>query len=103
MEKLAFNSNEAGIATGKPASFINRMIREGRIAAKQVGGRNLIMADELKRFLEECQETPSRRGVNARTAINAREWRKPHEARDAEPKAAPTPRPVRFEHGVAVK
>ena len=108
-EILAFNITDAARALGVGRGLIHELIKNGRLASTIVGGRRIIPRNELERLVREGGGGPMRRGRNAveagrasgvkRAALRAAEGG----AECAEPKAAPTPRPVRFENGVAVK
>lgn len=52
MDKLAFTFDEAAAATGLTVYKIRDHVREGNLIAKRDGRTPIILADELRRFLE---------------------------------------------------
>lgn len=64
-DKLAYNVEEAAATTGLSVSFWNAAIRTGQLVAKTTkkrgensarGGKRVILAAELQRFLDEMDE-----------------------------------------------
>ena len=53
MDKLAYTYDEAAQSAGLSVYKIRDHVQNGRIVAKRDGKTPLILADELKRFLEE--------------------------------------------------
>lgn len=52
-EKVAYRINEAVVATGVPRSTLYEQIRSGRLRTRKLGARTLIMAADLRAWLEQ--------------------------------------------------
>ena len=53
IQKLAFSVDEAAMRSGHGRDKIYDAIRTGRLKAKKVGRRTLIMTDDLRQYLDE--------------------------------------------------
>lgn len=51
-DKLAYRIDEAALASGIGRTKLYEEMKEGRLQARKVGNRTLILRDELQRFLQ---------------------------------------------------
>ena len=52
-EKMAFSIEEAALRSGLGRDKIYEEIRDGRLEARKAGRRTLIMADSLRKYLDQ--------------------------------------------------
>jgi excisionase family DNA binding protein len=53
--KLAYTIREAAMATGLGRSTLYKEIKLGRLAKARLAGRTVVLASELRRFVEEAR------------------------------------------------
>lgn len=55
-ERLAYDTKDVARLIGCSVTTVFKQIREGRLAAKKMGNRTLILADDLNKFLRELPD-----------------------------------------------
>jgi len=54
LPRVAYSYNEAAEVLGLSAGFLRLEVQRGRLHALHAGRRRLILADELSRYLRQC-------------------------------------------------
>lgn len=70
--KLAYQINEAAPALGISRSKLYQLIQAGEIVKTRIGGRSVILADELEGYVRQCSEETARN--EAQSDISSRRF-----------------------------
>ena len=71
---MAFQINQAALTLGISRSKLYQLIQAGEIVKARIGGRSVILADELERYVRHCAEASVRK--DAQSSISSRPFSK---------------------------
>lgn len=55
MEKMAYSLDEVCKLTGLSKFLLHKQLKAGKLVDSRIGGRRLVMREEIKRWLEEAK------------------------------------------------
>lgn len=70
--RLTYHVTEAAHALGISRSKLYQLIRAGEVAKTRIGGRSVVLANELERYLRHCADESAKKADQS--AINSRRF-----------------------------